>query len=138
MSSGCGKASPTTPPTPRRGPGSSRSCPPTVSREHDPGVENLSTATTAVEEALEEGSRVNGAGIFWWWGFYYDEEGEGEYEGAPDRAAWLTRTLRAPFCPERSATASVTAWEDGRKGGRGAAQTDAIVSLSSWVKPASF
>jgi hypothetical protein len=70
-----------------------------ASREHDPAVENLTTATTAVEEGLEEGSRVNGAGSFWWWGFYYDEEGEGEYEGAPDRAAWLTRTLDVPFQP---------------------------------------
>jgi hypothetical protein len=66
---------------------------------HDPAVENLATATTAVEEALAEGSRVNGAGIFWWWGFYYDEEEEGEYEGAPDRATWLSRSLAVPFTP---------------------------------------
>jgi hypothetical protein len=68
-------------------------------RWHDPTAENLGTATTAIEAALQEGSRVNGAGIFWWWGFYYDEEGEGAYEGAPDRSTWLTRTLGVPFTP---------------------------------------
>jgi hypothetical protein len=66
---------------------------------HDIAVENLSTATTAVEEALQQGSRVNGAGFFWWWGFYYNEEGEGAYNGAPDRATWLGRTLSVPFTP---------------------------------------
>jgi hypothetical protein len=64
---------------------------------HDPAVENLATATTAIEEALQEGSRVNGAGIWWWWGFYYNEEGEGAYNGAPDRETWLTRTLFVSF-----------------------------------------
>ncbi|MCW3033542.1 MAG: hypothetical protein JWM60_1887 [Solirubrobacterales bacterium] len=68
-------------------------------RWHDPSAENLGTATTATEAALQEGSRVNGAGIWWWWGFYYDEEGEGAYEGAPDRNTWLTRTLGVPFTP---------------------------------------
>lgn len=68
-------------------------------RWHEPAAENLGTATTAIEGALAEGSRVNGAGIFWWWGFYYDEEGEGAYNGAPDREAWLTRTLGVPFTP---------------------------------------
>lgn len=68
-------------------------------RWHDPTAENLDTATTAIEAALQEGSRVNGAGIFWWWGFYYNEEGEGAYEGAPDRHTWLTRTLGVPFTP---------------------------------------
>jgi hypothetical protein len=68
-------------------------------RWHDPTAENLGTATTAVEAALQQGSRVNGAGIFWWWGFYYNEEGEGAYEGAPDREAWLSRTLGVPFTP---------------------------------------
>ena len=60
-----------------------------TNRWHDPAAENLTTATTAVEEALAQGSRVNGAGIYWWWGFYYDEEGEGSYDGAADREAWL-------------------------------------------------
>ncbi len=68
-------------------------------RWHDPSVENLTTATTAVEEALVQGSRVNGAGIFWWWGFFYDEEGEGSYDGASDRETWLGRTLLVPFTP---------------------------------------
>ena len=66
---------------------------------HDPAAENLGTATTAIEGALSEGSRVNGAGIFWWWGFYFNEEGEGAYEGAPDRETWLTRTLGVAFTP---------------------------------------
>lgn len=64
-------------------------------RWHAVAVENISTATTAVEEALAEGSRVNGAGVFWWWGFYLDEEGA--YDGTGDREAWLTRTVSAPF-----------------------------------------
>ena len=66
---------------------------------HDPAVENLGTATSAIEGALSEGSRVNGAGIYWWWGFYFNEEGEGAYEGAPDRETWLTRTLGVAFTP---------------------------------------
>jgi hypothetical protein len=70
-----------------------------ANRWHDPSVENLTTATTALEEALGEGSRVNGSGVFWWWGFYYDEEGEGSYNGAADREAWLTRTLGGSFTP---------------------------------------
>lgn len=70
-----------------------------ANRWHDPAVENLATATTALEQALAEGSRVNGAGIFWWWGFYYDEAGEGEYEGAPDRETWQTRTRSLAFTP---------------------------------------
>ncbi len=70
-----------------------------ANRWHIPAVENLATATSAVEEALAEGSRVNGAGIFWWWGFYYDEEGEGSYDGAADRETWLGRTVLVPFSP---------------------------------------
>jgi hypothetical protein len=70
-----------------------------ANRWHDPAVENLTTATTALGNALDEGSRVNGAGIFWWWGFYYDEQGEGEYEGARDRETWQTRTRTLAFTP---------------------------------------
>lgn len=70
-----------------------------ANRWHNPAVENLATATTALEEALDEGSRVDGAGIFWWWGFYYDEEGEGEYDGAPDRETWQIRTRSLAFTP---------------------------------------
>ena len=68
-----------------------------ANRWHLPAVENLATASTAVEEALAQGSRVNGAGVFWWWGFYYDEEGEGSYDGAADRETWLGRTVLLPF-----------------------------------------
>ncbi len=68
-------------------------------RWHDPAAENLTTATTAVEEAIAQGSRVNGAGVYWWWGFYYDEEGEGAYDGAADREAWLGRTRLVAFSP---------------------------------------
>ena len=64
-------------------------------RWHAVAVENIATATSAVEEALAEGSRVDGAGVFWWWGFYLDEEGA--YDGAGDREAWLARTVAAPF-----------------------------------------
>ncbi len=70
-----------------------------ANRWHIPAVENLATASTALEEALSEGSRVNGAGIFWWWGFYYDEEGEGSYNGAADRETWLGRTVLLGFSP---------------------------------------
>ncbi len=70
-----------------------------TNRWHDIEAENIGTATTALETALGDGDRVNGAGIFWWWGFYYDEEGEGSYEGAPDRASWTSRTVSLPFAP---------------------------------------
>ncbi len=66
-----------------------------ANRWHQIAVENLATATTAVEEALAQGSRVNGAGVFWWWGFYLDEEGA--YNGAADREAWLGRTVLLGF-----------------------------------------
>jgi hypothetical protein len=66
-------------------------------RWHEPSVENIADATDAVESALGEGSRVNGAGIFWWWAFYLEEEGR--YEPAADRAAWQQRTLALPFDP---------------------------------------
>jgi hypothetical protein len=64
-------------------------------RWHATSVENIATATSAVEEALGQGSRVDGAGVFWWWGFYLDEEGA--YDGAADREAWLDRTVLLPF-----------------------------------------
>jgi hypothetical protein len=66
-----------------------------ANRWHNIAVENIATATTAVEEALAQGSRVNGAGVFWWWGFYLGEEGA--YNGAADREAWLGRTVLLPF-----------------------------------------
>jgi hypothetical protein len=66
-----------------------------ANRWHRIAVENIANATTAVEEALAQGSRVNGAGVFWWWGFYLEEEGG--YNGAADREAWLGRTVLVPF-----------------------------------------
>jgi hypothetical protein len=64
---------------------------------HRPEVENIDTATTGLANALGAGSRVNGAGIWWWYGFYYDEEGA--YDASADRAAWQSRTLQLPFSP---------------------------------------
>jgi hypothetical protein len=64
---------------------------------HVPAVENIANATAALEAALGEGSRVNGAGIWWWYGFY---ENEGRrYNASADRAAWLGSTLELPFTP---------------------------------------
>ncbi len=67
-----------------------------ANRWHSPSIEDVASATGALREALEAGSRVNGAGVFWWWGFFYDEEGA--YDAAGDRAAWPT-ALALPFTP---------------------------------------
>ncbi len=67
-----------------------------TNRWHHPAVESIATATTALEEALQGGSRVQGAGIFWWWGFYHEEEGA--YDPSADRASW-SATLALPFSP---------------------------------------
>ena len=64
---------------------------------HIPAVENIADATDALEAALQEGSRVNGAGVWWWYGFFYDEEGA--YDASADRAAWQSSTLALPFTP---------------------------------------
>ncbi|HEY2216055.1 MAG TPA: hypothetical protein VGH21_01080 [Solirubrobacteraceae bacterium] len=66
-------------------------------RWHDPSVENVGTAGDAVSAALGAGSRVNGAGIWSGWGFFYDEEGA--YDGSGDRAAWQASTRSLPFSP---------------------------------------
>jgi len=67
---------------------------------HSASVENIATGTAAIEAALAAGSRVNGAGIWWWYGFYDDEGGRyGESYASADRAAWLTGTVDAPFSP---------------------------------------
>ncbi len=69
-------------------------------RWHSALVENIATASAGVREALASGSRVNGAGIWWWYGFY-DQEG-GRYPEAlagADRAAWLSSTLALAFTP---------------------------------------
>jgi hypothetical protein len=64
---------------------------------HRPSVENIETSTAAVSDALSAGSRVNGAGIWWGYGFLYDEEGA--YDPSADRAAWLSTTIDLPFSP---------------------------------------
>jgi hypothetical protein len=64
---------------------------------HLPAVENIETATGALADALGAGSRVNGAGIWWGWGFLLDEEGA--YDASGDRAAWQSTTVALPFSP---------------------------------------
>lgn len=64
-------------------------------RWHIPSVEDIATATVALEEGLAEGDRINGAGVFWWWAFYLEEEGA--YQPAADQATWLNDTLALPF-----------------------------------------
>ncbi len=67
---------------------------------HSPAVENIATGTVAIGSALAAGSRVNGAGIWWWYGFYDDEYGRySESYAAADRTAWLTSTLGIGFTP---------------------------------------
>jgi hypothetical protein len=66
-----------------------------ANRWHSPAVENIETATTPVSEALGAGVRVNGAGIWWGYGFLLEEEGA--YDPSADRAAWLSTTLDLPF-----------------------------------------
>ncbi len=67
-------------------------------RWHSDVVEDIATATTGVREALAAGSRVNGAGIWWWFGFYDREGGRfPEALAAADRAAWLSSTLTLQF-----------------------------------------
>jgi hypothetical protein len=63
---------------------------------HVPAVENIANATTALAGALSEGSRVNGAGIWWWYGFFYNKP---RYEAAADRAAWQSMTTSLAFTP---------------------------------------
>jgi hypothetical protein len=60
-------------------------------------VENIESSTAAVSAALGDGSRVNGAGIWWGYGFLYDEEGG--YDASADRAAWQSGTVALPFTP---------------------------------------
>lgn len=68
-----------------------------ANRWHSPSVENIESSTTAVSAALGDGSRVNGAGIWWGYGFLYDEEGA--YDASADRAAWQSDTVALPFSP---------------------------------------
>jgi hypothetical protein len=64
---------------------------------HLPAVENIQTATEAVSDALGAGARVNGAGIWWGYGFLLEEEGA--YDPSADRAAWQSTTVDLPFSP---------------------------------------
>ncbi len=64
---------------------------------HRPTVENMETATSAVSDALAAGSRVDGAGIWWGYGFLMDEEGA--YDASADRAAWQASTRSLAFTP---------------------------------------
>jgi hypothetical protein len=63
---------------------------------HLPSVENIATATSALVEALTAGSRVNGAGIWWWYGFF---DNRPRYNASADRAAWQSLTVSLPFTP---------------------------------------
>lgn len=62
---------------------------------HIPAVENVPSATAALRVALEDGSRAEGAGLWWWYAFYYGHYGHGD--AAAERAAWLSQTLALPF-----------------------------------------
>jgi hypothetical protein len=64
---------------------------------HDPAVEHIETATSALSDALGAGARVNGAGIWWGYGFLLEEEGA--YDASADRAAWLSTTIGLAFSP---------------------------------------
>ncbi len=67
-------------------------------RWHSAVVENIATGTAGVREALAAGGRVNGAGIWWWYGFYDQEQGRYPQQlAAADRAAWLSSTLPLDF-----------------------------------------
>ncbi len=64
---------------------------------HDPAIENVPSATAALARALEAGSRVDGAGLWWWYAFYYGHYKHGD--AAAERAAWTAQTLPLPFSP---------------------------------------
>jgi hypothetical protein len=68
-----------------------------ANRWHIPSIENIENASVAVSAALGAGSRINGAGIWWGWGFLLDEEGA--YDASADRAAWQSSTVNLPFSP---------------------------------------
>jgi len=64
---------------------------------HNPAVENIPHATEALRAALESGSRVEGAGLWWWYAFY---EGHLKHaDPALERAAWQQQTVNLPFSP---------------------------------------
>jgi hypothetical protein len=63
---------------------------------HIPAVENIATATSALNDALGAGSRINGAGIWWWYGFF---DNKPRYNASADRAAWQSTTTSLAFTP---------------------------------------
>lgn len=64
---------------------------------HDPAIENVRTASEALGAALAEGSRVQGAGLWWWYSFYLGHYKHGD--AAAERTAWLSQTLSLQFSP---------------------------------------
>lgn len=64
---------------------------------HNPAIENVRTATAALQSALAAGSRVQGAGLWWWYAFYYGHYAHGN--AAVEREAWLDRTVQVPYSP---------------------------------------
>ena len=64
---------------------------------HDPAIENVPSATAALAGALAQGSRVDGAGLWWWYAFYYGHYKHGD--AAAERAAWQAQTVNLPFSP---------------------------------------
>jgi hypothetical protein len=65
---------------------------------HYPAVENIAAGNAALEESLASGSRVHGAGVWWWWGLFYDEGGR--YDASADRAAWQNQVRALEYTPE--------------------------------------
>ncbi|HUH79794.1 MAG TPA: hypothetical protein VLZ06_00575 [Solirubrobacteraceae bacterium] len=64
---------------------------------HDPAVEDVPNASQALQAALAAGSRVEGAGLWWWYAFY---EGHlKRFDAALERAAWQQLTVNLPFSP---------------------------------------
>ena len=66
---------------------------------HSPAVENIPNATAAVGGALEAGSRVEGVGLWWWYGFYEGHLNK-HFSAASERAAWQQLTVNLPYRPD--------------------------------------
>ncbi len=64
---------------------------------HNPAIENVPNATEALEAGLAAGSRVEGAGLWWWYSFYDGHYKDGD--AAAERAAWQARTVNLPYSP---------------------------------------
>lgn len=65
---------------------------------HSPAVENIPNSTEAVAGALEAGSRVEGVGLWWWYGFYEGHLNK-HFSAASERAAWQQLTVNLPYSP---------------------------------------